>query len=119
MDESKTFDKLRRIPLEDMNKIVDINNFRAKVAPSVVWGDFSFDSSSYFKRELELHKWRLSLLADNGWTFEDFMVENEKNAIKLMISDYNAKNSIPNDLLDRIRMVFPNAKFSSAKLEIE
>lgn len=119
MDEHKTFDKLRRTPLSEMAKIIDIHNFKSLLPPSIAWGDYTFDSTMYFKRELELHKWRLGLLTEHGWTFEDYMLEGEKNAIRQLITDYNSKNTIPGDLLERIKSVFPDAKFTPARLEAE
>lgn len=119
MDQSKTFDRLRRLPIEEMSELIDVKNFQLKVSPQVTWGDYTFDSSIYFRKELELHKWRLDLLAEHGWTFEDFMLASEKVAIRRLIDDYNERHSEPSELIDRIRMAFPNAKFYPARLEEE
>ena len=117
MGESKTFDRLRRTPLHEMSELIDIKNFQSVLSPSFTWGDYTFDSSSYIKRELEYHRWRIALLEEHGWSFEDFMIESERDALLRMIHDYNSKNAVPTQILDRIRMVFPDATFTPARLE--
>lgn len=119
MDQDATYRKLTRIPLKEMEELIDIKNFREFGPPVHQWNEHSYDIGTYWKRDLEIHRWRVQKLTENGWTFEEFFVEVEKKNIQTLVNDFNAKNTVPADLLTRVRMFFPNATIVPAKLELE
>ena len=118
MDEDATYRKLTRIPLDQMEALLDISNFKALGAPTRTWGEYTYEAGLYWKRDLELHRWRVKTMEQNGWTFEEFFVEIEKRNIQNLVNDYNEKNSVPPDLLARIKEFYPNARLVPAKLEL-
>lgn len=119
MDETDTFRRLKRIPHSEMAEKVDIKNFKSPVAPAYKLGQLVVESSQFYNRELAIHFWRIRTFEENGWTFEDFMLESERKAIQDQIDEFNKENQIPNELIERARTFFPNAKFVHAKVELE
>ena len=119
MDQDDTYRKLVRIPLNEMEALLDIKNFTPMGAPVFSWNDSTYEVGTYWKRELDLHRWRVQQLDSNGWTFEDFFKEVEKRNIQNLVNDFNARNSVPPGLLARIQEFFPNARLEPAKLELE
>ncbi len=118
--ENDTYKVLKRIPLDEMESLVDINNFKSNVPPVYRLGTGSaYDSSTWYRRDLEIEAWRNKILEKNGWTFEDFVIELEKRAIVLQVAEFNKENQIPYEIMDRARQYFPNVKFVHAKVEIE
>lgn len=118
-DQDKTYNTIRRIPLDEMEKKIDIRNFNSFLPPVIAIGDFIADTATYYRRDFEIERWRKKLLNDNGWTLEDLSIALEKRAITNLISDYNSKNKIPPELLNRVKEFFPNARFSQARLDLE
>jgi len=119
MDQVDTFNRLKRIPFSEMAEKIDIRNFAAPIAPVYKLGQLTVESSQYYNRELTIHYWRIKTFEDNGWTFEDFMLESEKKAIKEQIAEFNTENQIPQALIDRAKVFFPNVKFVHASVELE
>ena len=117
--ENDTYKVLKRIPLDEMESLVDINNFRATVPPVYSLGGGAHDSSTFYRRDLEIQVWRDKILKKNGWTFEDFVIELERRAIVLQVAEFNKENQIPYQIMDRARQYFPNVKFVHAKVELE
>lgn len=118
-DENDTYKVLRRIPLEEIEALVDINNFKSTVPPVYRLGTGAHDSSSWYRRDLEIQAWRNKILEKNGWSFEDFVVALERRAIVLQVAEFNKENQIPYEIMDRAREYFPNVKFTHAKVELE
>lgn len=119
MDEKDTFRKLKQIPYIDMAEKIDIKNFKSPVAPIYKLGSKSFESTQFYNRELSIHYWRMKTFEENGWTFEEFMIEGEKKAIIDQVEEFNKEYQIPVDLIERARTFFPNAKFVHAHVELE
>jgi hypothetical protein len=119
MDSEKTFNVLKRISLDEMEDLIDIRNFTPTVSPCMKIGEMAFDTSLYYRRDLEIQQWREKLLGQNGWDFEGFVKETERKALLAIISRFNASVEIPQNLIDRARQYFPNAKFIHAKVELE
>lgn len=119
MDEDATYRKLTRIPLDEMEALLDISNFRSLSTPIRAWGEHTYEAGIYWKRDLEIHRWRVKTMKQNGWTFDEFFLEIEKRNIQRVVDDYNMKNSVPGDLMARIKEFYPNAKLVPAKLELE
>lgn len=119
MDETDTFKRLRRIPHDEMAKKIDIKNFKAPVSSAYKLGQLVVESSQFYNRELTIHFWRIKTFEENGWTFEDFMLESEKKAILEQVAEFNKENQIPQELIDRARTFFPNVKFVHAHVELE
>lgn len=118
MEQDATYRKLTRIPLDEMEALLDINNFKSLGPPCRAWGEYTYEIGAYWKRDLEIHRWRVSTMEQNGWTFEEFFLEIEKKNIQKLVNDYNARNAVPEDLLARIKEFFPNARLEPAKLEL-
>lgn len=119
MDETDTFRRLKRIPHSEMADKVDIRNFKAYVAPVYKLGQVSVESSQFYNRELNVHYWRMKTFEENGWTFEEFMLESEKKAILDQVAEFNKENRLPQEFIDRARTFFPNIKFVHAHVELE
>lgn len=119
MSESDTFNKLRRIPVEEMESLIDINNFKTLHPPIQQWGDIVYDIGKHWNRELELHRWRMQLLEENGWTFDEFFKEIEKSNIRKLVAQFNESLLVPPGLMERIKIFFPDAKLLPARLELE
>jgi hypothetical protein len=117
--ELDTYRTLRRIPLDEMEALVEINNFKSSVPPVYRLGGGSHDSSTYYRRDLEIQNWRNKLLEKNGWTFDEFVIELEKRAILVQVAEFNRENHIPYEIMDRAKQYFPNVKFVHAKVELE
>jgi len=117
--ELDTYKTLRRIPLEEMEALVEVKNFKPTVPPVYRLGGAGHDASEYYRRDLDIQTWRNKLLEKNGWTFEDFVVELERRAIVLQVAEFNRENQIPYEIMDRARQYFPNVKFVHAKVELE
>ena len=119
MSEVDTFNRLRRIPHAEMAEKIDIKNFTTPVSPAYRLGQLVVESSQFYNRELSIHYWRIKTFEDNGWTFDEFMLESEKKAIKDQIAEFNKENQIPQELIDRAKTFFPNVKFVHASVELE
>jgi hypothetical protein len=119
MNDVDTFNKLKRVPHSEMAEKISINNFKSPVAPEYKLGNTIVQSSQFYNRELSIHYWRIQTFEDNGWTFEDFMLESEKKAIRDQIEEFNKENQIPQELIDRAKTFFPNVKFIHASVELE
>lgn len=117
--EHDTYKTLRRIPLAEIEEKIDIKNFKPSVPPVYKLGVSTFDSSSFYRRDLEIQQWRNKILEQHGWTFEDFVTEVERKAIVDQIAEFNKENQIPYEIMDRARQYFPNVKFVHAKVELE
>lgn len=115
MDEEATFNKLRQLPIDDMN--AKLNGLQ-KPSPTYNWnGQQIFRADHY--HEIAFHYERVKLLKDNGWEFEDFILANEKHSILTMIAEYNLQNPFPNELVERAKRFFPNAAFTQASITLE
>jgi hypothetical protein len=119
MSELETFRRLKRIPFTEMNDKVDIRKFNTPVAPVYQLGNVAVESSTFYNRDLSIHYWRIKTFEENGWTFEEFMLESERLAIIRQIDVFNQENQIPQELINRARTFFPNAKFVQATVELE
>jgi hypothetical protein len=115
MNEEKTFNKLRQIPILEM-----IDKLEAIKKPSPIYrlGDSIVSSDSYYS-EMMFHHERVALLAENGWEFEEFCLILEKRSILEQISVYNVESKFPMELVERAKRFFPNARFVQASIELE
>lgn len=119
MGEDDTFKKLKRTPFHETREKVDLSNFTGRVPPVYKLGSLIVESTKFYNRELSIHYWRTKTLEDNGWTFEEFMLESERLAIIDQIAEFNNENQIPQEIIDRAKVFFPNAKFVHAHVELE
>jgi len=117
--ENDTYKVLKRIPLNEMEDLVDINNFKSAVPPVYRLGGSAHDSSTYYRRDLEIQIWRNKTLEKHGWTFDEFVTELEKRAILVQVAEFNRDNQIPYEIMDRAKQYFPNVKFVHARVELE
>lgn len=119
MNETDTFKRLKRISLSEMAQKIDIKNFETPVAPTYNLGKLVVESSQYYNRELSIHHWRIKLLEENGWTFEEFMLEQERKAVIEQIDEINKQMTIPSEIIDRAKVFFPNIRVIQARIEWE
>ena len=119
MNETDTFNKLKRTPYYEVREKIDISNFKASIAPVYRLGSLVVESTKFYNRELSIHYWRIKTLEENGWTFEEFILEGERLAIIDQIAEFNHENKIPQEIIDRAKVFFPDAKFVHAHVELE
>lgn len=116
MSESKTFDKLRRIPFLEMRQKLD-----EQVLPCSVMnlGNIIHEISCLHVDLIKFHM-RNKLLIESGWTYEEFVFELEKSAIVHLVGEYNTRClSHTKELIDRAKIYYPQAKIISARIELE
>jgi len=111
--EEKTFNKLRRTPFEEMETHLD----SVPKYPPV----FNLSGQIFETRKHEIVRLyqKIKILEKHGWTLEDYVLEIEKRNILYAIDQYNKDNSFPQELVDRAKEFFPNARFTQAKIELE
>ncbi|HEY6437746.1 MAG TPA: hypothetical protein VIY47_14240 [Ignavibacteriaceae bacterium] len=105
---------MKRIPFEDMEK--KLKNEIQFSPPVFNLGNSIFESK---KHELVVHYQRIKLLEKYGWDLESFVLEIEKRNIVNAINQFNESNGFPEDLVDRAKEFFPNARFTQARIELE
>lgn len=113
MDEEQTYNRLRRIPYEDMGE--HLENL-PKHTPLFSLGNQTFESR---KHEIVRHYEQVRLLTKYGWDFEEYVLETEKRNIIAAINQFNQDNNFPIELVNRAKEFFPNARFTQAKIELE
>lgn len=116
MSEKDTFDKLRRISIDEMTDI--LSDVRRMVPPKFVLGNTVYSYTELYD-DLPLHFLRIQKLEENGWTFESYAKELERIAVKKAIDAYNDTVEFPQGIIDRAREFFPNVKFTPAAIELE
>jgi len=116
-EEAKTFNRLRRIPFEKMEE--HLNNI-PKHSPVYNLGREVFESVfEGRKHELVRHYEQIKVLEKYGWNLEDYVLELEKRNIMDAINQYNRDGTFPQELVERAKKFFPNARFTQAKIELE
>jgi hypothetical protein len=114
-DPEDTFDKLRRIPLDEMEEL--FSNVTRSIS-QYQWGNNVYDGRDFYP-DIVLATERSVLLEINGWTMQEFYLELEKNAIRHAVNEYNKSVALPADIVDRARRVFPHATFTSPQITLE
>lgn len=112
----KTFDKLRQTPIDDMVKIVESIK---RPPPIFTLGGHAPFERTHFYPEVVFYLERMACLKEHGWEPDDFYMELEKRSIIQMVEEYNNNLAFPQDFIDRVKKIFPNVKFTPAKLELE
>lgn len=114
MSEDDTFKVLKRLPhSEMMDKLVAI----PRLSPVVSLGNTGVQTKDLYPDILR-HYEIIKTLEHNGWTFEDFCIETERKAIVNAVSMYNQQLEFPQELVDRAKKLFPNVRFTEAKIEL-
>lgn len=113
--EQDVYRRLKRCTVDEM-----LIALQALPRPAAVYnfGGMIISRDNYYP-EIALHYARIKCMEDNGWTLEDFYMELEKRAILLMVKDYNDSIEFPQAVIDRAQQLFPNAKFTYARIEFE
>jgi hypothetical protein len=120
MKEEDTYRKLKQIPWTEMNERLDPRNYKQLLpGPVYALGSLTVEASKYYNRELDIHSWRMTLLAKYGWTFEEFMLEGERRAIIDQVKEINGQLALHNELVERAKVFFPNLKLVQASIELE
>jgi len=115
MSQKRTFDKLRQPPLGEMLEMV---NAIQRPSPSYSLGNSAHTRDHYYE-DIQFHLERVALLEKNGWTYEDFLLALERKSILSQVRDYNAEYQFPQEIVDRAKRFFPNARFTQASIELE
>lgn len=113
--EDKTFNALRRIPVEDV--LILLSDIKHPVASRFILGQHDCIRADYFE-DIAFHLERVKIIEESGWTVMDFFLALEKRSIVNLINDYNASISFPQELIDRAKRSFPNLKFVHAKIDL-
>lgn len=115
MDEEKTFNRLRRNSLDEMIKLIS----EVKKPPPVFnFGNTVFERADFYP-EVAFYFENIALLNKHGWSVEDFYTEIERKAVLDMVREYNDSIGFPEQIIERAKRLFPNAKFTQAKIELE
>lgn len=114
-NEQQTFDKLRQTPFEDVLLLLD--NIPKHQQLYGVGGNI-IELRKYYS-ELTYMIDIVNFLKLHGWELTDFQAELEKDSIKRLIADFNKNISFPGEILDRVKVFFPNAKLTQASIELE
>lgn len=114
MSEDDTFKVLKRLPhSEMMYKIVAI----PRLSPVVSLGGMGIQTKDLYPDILRHHE-IIKMLEEHGWTFDDFCIEAERKAIVSAVDLYNKQLEFPQELIDRAKKLFPNVRFTEAKIEL-
>lgn len=118
MSEDQTFNTLKRTPFKEMMGILE--NSGSRPAPPIfnIGDNMLSTSSSQYRILMKLHSYK-TLLEDNGWEFEDFMKEIEKDTLLKNIDAFNSSIQFPTDLISHAKKFFPDIKFTPARIEFE
>lgn len=115
MTEKKTFDRLRRCSFTEIKEIIE----KARVpTPMYNFGDTVYQRAP-FNEKLVAHLELIRLCDKHGWDLADLYLELEREAVTTAVSVYNNSIRFPDGIIERAKMVFPNAKFTEAKIELE
>jgi hypothetical protein len=114
-EEQKTFNKLRRPPLQEMVEI--LQNIKLP-PPMFSLGGSVCERKDYFS-EVNFYLERIKLLKDNGWDPEEFYLELEKRSIFEIVREYNQSVEFPTEILERVKRIFPDAVFTKAEIKLE
>jgi len=115
MSQQDTFNKLKQIPIDEMiEKFSQVK----RLQPVYQIGNLNVDTRDYYS-DMRFHLERITVLEEHGWDYKDFLLALEKRAILTIIKDFNDSMEFPQDLLDRAKRFFPNAKFTKANIELE
>ncbi len=115
MDQQKTFDRLRQTPFED---VLSLLNEMPKHQQLYGIGNNLIELRKYYS-ELTYMIDIVNFLKLHGWELDEFQIELEKDSIKRMIADFNNSIQFPQDVFDRVKVFFPNMKFTQASIELE
>lgn len=115
MSQQKTFDKLRQLPVDEMLEKLE----GVRKPPPVIWTGAVGQPRNNYYADIQYHLERVKLLEDHGWKYEDFFLELEKRSILELIKEFNDNTQFPQELIDRAKRFYPNAKFTQASIELE
>ena len=114
-DQDKTFDKLRQAPITEMVKKLEELQYPAIV---LALGNY-IGGVDELQNDMIKFDYRNRLLIECGWTYDEFLRQLEKRTIEKAIIEYNNKNVLAKEFVDRARAYFPNATFIPARIELE
>jgi hypothetical protein len=118
-DETVVYNTLRRIPVTDM--LIKYQSYKLSYNTHAGIGDrrlMAHATDLYRPREVMLHHGRLKLLEEHGWTFDDFIIAIEKNAIIEEVRLHNMNITFPTDLINRAKLFFPDLICHEARIEL-
>jgi hypothetical protein len=116
MDDSDTFKRLKRIPLQDMIQLYEAAQH--SLSPLYTVAQTTFETYARRLRSLEVHRMRNKILEDGGWTVDELFAAIEKEAIIDEVAKLNASIELPKDIIDRAKAIFPDMVFHQARIEI-
>jgi hypothetical protein len=115
MTEQTTFNKLKRCSFKDIKQILEGIGTRL---PMIRFNDFAYQYPDY-SRKLTYHLELVKACEENGWNLDDLYMELEREVVISVVVAYNESIKFPQEVLDRAKAVFPNVKFTEAKIELE
>jgi hypothetical protein len=120
MSEDTTFRMLKRIPFDEMYKRVEEAFSEGNgISPIYKLGTVVVERKTYYNPLIVRHYAFVKVLEEGSWTIEEFAIECEKKAIIEQVKTFNDENQIPQEIINRAKQFFPNAKFIHAHVELE
>jgi hypothetical protein len=116
MSEKKTFDKLRRLPVQEVKD--RISRGKNGIPPVFKLGSSVVQRKDFFD-DIHFYIETINILEECGWNPQDFYLEMEKEILIDLINEYNASIDFPQEIIDRATRVFPNAIFKPARIEFQ
>jgi len=119
--EEDTYNHLKRISFSQMEtRIAEaFDDTKINLPPLYKFGDTVLKRDDFYSPMLYKHYALMKALETGGWTLDDYTYESEKQAALRQVAEFNKNLECPQELMDRIKKFFPNAKFTEAKLEIK
>ncbi len=120
MDEQdKTFNKLKQTPVDELIPLYeDFVDTLAKISPMYVLGGLTVERKTYYPDIIRHHE-RIKFLQSHGWELEEYCLALEKRAILSQIELFNKEYKVPQEIVDRAKTFWPNARFIQASIELE
>ncbi len=115
MSEDKTFNKLRRCNLDELEEY--ISNIK-RVPPLISLSGMTYDTRNYLG-ESQRYIDMIRCIESHGWTIEDYYIALEKRTIRAIVKEYNDNIVFPQEIIDRAKVTFPNIEFRHAVLDLK
>ena len=114
-DESeRTFLRLKRTPLAEMKILMEKI---PRLSPLMSFGGSGVVETADTHPEIIRLYERIKLLKDNGWEFEDYALELEKEGLLREMDMFNKNDQFPNEHVQRLKRFFPNSTYHPARID--
>lgn len=120
MSQDKTFRKLKQTPIEDMIELMYEQEMSSTSSLSPIYkiGNIVIERDSFYPIYAFRTQQTINLLKSHGWDIDEYCAALEKRAIIEQVQIFNS-NNFHEGILERAKAVFPNMKYTPAKIEFE